>query len=59
MKRICPNCDRPFRSGELVTLKILAPYVELKSKVIYSVGQPLDADAESLQHADCGVYNEV
>lgn len=53
MQRFCPLCEQRFKEGELVKLTILAEYKELKSKVHYSVGHPLDADPASLTHADC------
>lgn len=59
MTHICPLCDRRIQDGELVKLTILAPYKELKSRVHFCVGQPLDADPESLRHADCSVSEET
>lgn len=59
MTHNCPLCNKRIHDGELVKLTILAPYKELRSRVHYCVGQPLDADPDSLRHADCCISEEM
>lgn len=53
MTKCCPRCDLPFKTDELVELTVIAPYKELKSKVTFSIGQPVDSYPESLIHHTC------
>lgn len=53
MRKECPKCGRMFKNNELVELTVIAPYKELKSEVVYSIGKPVDAYPETLVHHEC------
>lgn len=53
MLRTCYLCGLPLRTDELVELTVIAPYVELRSKVAYSIGKPVDAYPDTLRHHEC------
>jgi len=51
--RMCYLCGERLLTDQLVELTVIAPYLELKSKVAYSIGKPVDAYADTLRHHDC------
>lgn len=53
MTKACYICNRDIKDGELVELTVIAYFHELKSKVAYSIGKPVDAYADTLRHHDC------
>ena len=59
MLKLCAQCGQRIKEGQLVTLNILVEWKELKSDVIYSVSQPLDADPYSIKHMDCNEPDET
>lgn len=53
MVRACYICGRYLKTDDIVELTVIAPYLELKSKVVYSIGKPIDAYADTLRHHLC------
>lgn len=51
--RTCYICGFPLRTDELVELTVIAPFRELKSKVAFCIGAPVDAYADTLRHHKC------
>jgi hypothetical protein len=46
-------CGEPLKTDELVELTVIAPFRELKSKVNFCIGTPVDAYADTLRHHSC------
>ena len=53
MIRYCPVCDSPFLEGELVEVRVIAPWHEIPSTTSYSIGHPIDTYPETLRHHSC------
>lgn len=53
MMRTCYMCGEPLKTDELVELTVIAPFRELKSKVNFCIGTPVDAYADTLRHHSC------
>jgi len=51
--RMCYLCGERLKTDDLVELTVIAHYQELKSKVAYSIGKPVDAYADTLRHHEC------
>ena len=53
MTRACYLCGELLREEQLVEITVIAHFHELKSKVAYSIGKPVDAYADTLRHHNC------
>lgn len=53
MTKACYVCGELLREGQLVELTVISHFHELKSKVAYSIGKPIDAYADTLRHHEC------
>lgn len=53
MRKTCYLCGERLKQDQLVEVTVIAPYVEIKSKVTYSIGKPIDAYPDTLRHHEC------
>jgi hypothetical protein len=53
MRKDCPLCGRPFQHGDLVEVTVIAPWIEIPSKISYAIGKPIDTYPDTLQHTEC------
>ncbi len=59
MTRQCYLCGELLKQDQLVELTVIAHFIELKSKVAYSISKPVDAYADTLRHNNCEEANNA
>ncbi len=57
--KLCSECGKPFHAGDIVALMVYAEWRDLKSKVVYAIDKPFDADPASLRHRECPANEEI
>ncbi len=51
--KVCAICEQKINHNDMIYVRVLAPYQELKSAVCYAIGQPVWADPENIAHKEC------
>lgn len=58
MKLNCQKCRRELKTGDEVRYTALGFYQDIPSQVTFSVSEPYEVLADSLEHLDCAEVNQ-